>query len=797
MKQRKTVIALVLALVLAMFAGLIPNLGSAQGTETGTNTPQQSAAEDESSVSGGTTAEAASGNAVGTDGAQPAAEPAGDGAEAKPDAQLVVKPEVKLYPITATKQIAENERFRLYIDEKSGNVRVVDKRTNREWLGEPQADRTTLPNNKKFMDSPVHIRYTNGVDVTQTYTLKDKDNKLAIQSIEDGVRESFTLTQQGISFAIEIRLTSDGLKVTIPYDFIRESGSSHLVSLEPLPFFNAATEQDQGALFVPDGSGALIAYRPNHPKYLAGYSQPVYGPDYTYLVQFNDKIDQVWQHAMPPREYVALPVFGNYKNGIGFLGIATKGETDALINGTPSGIRNIPMYRASVEFVYRKNDVIFIGSSGDIPLYQGELVKGDREVRYVLLQGDDAGYVGMAKAYRKYLTDEAGVKPVAREAMPLNVTLYGGVLRDEVIGTTFIAMTTFAQAKSVIDAYGGKGVTNLQLTLEGWSKDGEFGNQPDHFPADSHLGGYADLKDLADYAKSKGVALYLKANYVRPYVDSDGFDKKADATRGLDRSVMKSYNYWVSNGYNNRSEIFYYLKPDHAYDKYIAREIEEYRKLGVAGVDLQYMGDTLYSDQDLKHLFSRQQTVDVWVKALDAFRQNVGKTAVDYGFAYTLGHVDRIDNAPTDDSGFIMTDSAVPFYEIALHGLVPYAAKPSNLRDDSQADFLRALEYGAEPSYELSYEPTEKLQRTHEDRLFSSSFVYWLEPSVQEYKVFQSLQDTVGGEPIVNHEQLSRYLFRTTYGDGTQVVVNYGSTDADADGVQVKAHGYAIFKGGA
>ena len=125
------------------------------------------------------------------------------------------------------------------------------------------------------------------------------------------------------------------------------------------------------------------------------------------------------------------PVFGNYRGGIGSVGIVdSSGQYDAKINATPSGIRAIPMYRTSVEFLYRKQDVIFIGTSGQIPFFQAEKIKGDRKVSYLLLQGEDAGYVGMAKAYRGYLQKEQNVKAIEQKGVPLNIRLYGGLERS-------------------------------------------------------------------------------------------------------------------------------------------------------------------------------------------------------------------------------------------------------------------------------------------------------------------------------------------------------------------------------
>ncbi len=147
---------------------------------------------------------------------------------------------MKRYPVTATKQIAENDGYKMYIDEKTGNIRLVDKHTNKEWLGTPQLPRTTMPNNKKFMDAAVHVKYTEGSDTVQTYLTKEKANKLKIETIDGGAKVTFQFVKEKLEFAIEYRLAEDGFELTIPEASIKESGKAKFVSIEPLPFWNAA-----------------------------------------------------------------------------------------------------------------------------------------------------------------------------------------------------------------------------------------------------------------------------------------------------------------------------------------------------------------------------------------------------------------------------------------------------------------------------------------------------------------------------------------------------------------------------
>lgn len=693
-------------------------------------------------------------------------------------------------------KMVENERFEMFVDEKNMNVKIVEKKTKTEWYGAPQVDKKTPPNNLKFIQSPVHISYTEGTETSQTYTLQDKENTMDLQKIDGGVKVNFSIEKYKISFAVEYLLTETGFEVNVPYESIQEQGTARLVSLELFPFFNAATNWAEGAVFVPDGSGALMKIKQQRSINFNTYSEFVYGSDPIFLKKSHQFVGPVWRQNHNPKQKAALPVYGIYADNKASLAIITKGDYDAKINAVPAGIRNISLYRAAAEFIYRNDDVIFLGNSGEIPLYQGLMIQGDRSVRFVLLENEEANYVGLARAYREYLTKEQNLQQVQLDGVPMQIRLFGGILRDEVIGKTFISMTTFEQAKTIIEKLLEQGIHNIELTIDGWSAKGIYGEQPRHFPVESNLGGFKGMQDLAVFAKQNGISLYLKVNYVRPFDDTGDFRKSSDAVYGIKRDPQKIYNYYVSNNYSRFSQLFYLLKPERVFQNHIQREIADYKELGIDGVHLKYMADLLYSDQDPKMLTSRNDTKDVWLKALELFNREIGKTAVDYGFAYALGHVSRIDDIPVNSSQFTFLDETVPFYQIVLHGLVPYTVKPSNLRDDPRIEFLRALEYGALPSYELTYAPTKNLQRTMESRLFSSHYDYWLESSIQEYKKMEKVYELVWDQSIVNHEKLKRSVFRTTYENGIQVLVNYDNKNTNIDSHEIEAYGYLVLKGG-
>lgn len=691
----------------------------------------------------------------------------------------------------------ENDRYHLYFDGRYGSVHVTDQQTGQSWDSIPMLDKTVPPNNRRYMSSPVFIRYTEGKGDSQTYPFKE-EGTLSAKLIDDGkaIRADLALGKLQMSFAIEYRLSEDGLEVSIPYDSIQDGYDKKLVAIEIMPFFEAATEQEEGALVIPDGSGALIKFKEDHPQFFYPYSEYVYGGDNAYQKHVYQKLKQNSQEILSygPRENVALPIYGLYKINKAFLAVINNGAEDAKVIAAPSGIRNIKLYRTSSEFIYRNDDKVFLGDSGEIPMTLSKMIPGDRSVRFIFLQGDQANYTGMANAYRNYLIAEEGIEPVQDQDVKYQLRLFGGVLQNEIIGSTFVSMTTFEQAKSIIDQLMDKGIHSLELTMEGWSDEGEFGDQPDHFPASRKLGGTNGLQDLSEYARSKGIDLYVTTNYVKPFYKSDGLRKSRDVIRGLNKEILKVYKPYVTTRQASR-ELYYYMKPKMVFERYITKEADTFSELGLGGVQLNYMGNTLYSDPGSKQPTNRLDTLNTWVKSMDLMRKQVGKTSVEYGFAYTFGHVDKITDIPLDSSQYFFADETIPFLQIALHGLIPYTATPSNLRDDPRIEFLRALEYGALPSFELTYEDPVLLKRTMVDDLFSSKAADWLDRSVEEYTQVADVLSQVSYESITSHEMLQSGVYSTTYANGIQVIVNYNETAVTAEGQVIQPYGFEA-KGG-
>jgi len=703
---------------------------------------------------------------------------------------------IQLSKVNANKLAASGSGLELYVDETNGQVRIVDTNSGKQWLGAPVPYEGLSSSNVVFVNNPINISYTVGKEIVTTTPEKEKAT-IALEMIEQGARFYYNIASLGLKLAVEYRLTDNGFEAKVPFASIVEEGKARLTGVELLPFFEAAEPAEEGALFIPDGSGALMRFKEERLANFDFYTDYIYSGDHAFRTNVYETVAKIRIEniAKQPNEAIALPVFGSYKADQAYLGIVAEGAADARIRAYPAGIRAVELYRINVEFLYRNNDTVFVGNSGEIPMTEKGLIEGDRSIRYVLLKGEQSGYVGMAAAYRQYLIDEGRIEPLAEPQANVQLIMLGGAERYESIGKSFVEMTTFQQAKEIVEKYRANGIEGIEVHLEGWSKGGVLGDQPDHFPAAKSLGGSKGLAELSGFMRDNGVPLYLEANYVKPFADSKAVKPLRDAIRGLNKEVMEVNRPFVTTRQLS-SELYYLLKPSLVFNKHIVMEMNDFAKTGASGVHFNYMGELIYSDHDKDPAFHRSATIGVWQQALDLAREKVGSASVDYGMAYTFGHIDRIQGVPTDSSNYTFMDETVPFYQLAIHGSIPYTAKPANLTDDPRIYKLKLLEFGAMPSYHIAYEPSSELKRTWIDSLFNSSYDYVLATDAAELSDIVKVLLPLSNQRMVNHEILQHKVNRTTYEDGTQVTVNYNPQAVTVGGHTVEAFGYSIAKGG-
>lgn len=654
----------------------------------------------------------------------------------------------------------QNDWYALYVRPDNTQIAVLDKKSGYRWTSNPTkadlAAETVKGQLLANLQSPfilTNVR-TQGADQTVRETLNNQTSGMQTSMIREqqGLQIEYSFPEKKLTFVMQYELTESGLKVKVPAAGIREEGAFVVFSLDLLPYFGTTPAKSDGYLFVPDGPGGLIRFDAEHASLSRGYSHEVYGKEVTSA--------ENWSRMGERREDIAYPVFGMKKGDKAFLAVMTKGEDSANISAVAPGIKST-FYQVFSSQIYREEYLYRMSRlAAPSKAIQKERLDRDREVEYRFLSGADADYVGMANAYRSYLQENGklGEELQPIEHVPLYLKIMGGNYEKAFGRIRYVAATTFEQAGDIINTLQNKGIGAIRTIFYGWQNQGDY-NMEKRFPIEPALGGESAAKTFISQMKERGVPVSFYEDFV--WVDShSSFSGKTDAIRGIDGTAF------VDDGW-------YIAKP--VYTAVTAAEtVNRLKKLGVDGIHFSGIGDMLFNDYESSGIQTRDYTKTIYNGILKYTQKELGSASVYRGNAYTLGQTNYIDGLPSDSSHDFMIDETVPFYPIVLHGYVPYTFSEGNLRDDEVTEFLRAIEYGAQPSFFVTHDDSRKLKDTPVNDLYSSRFDKWERRIEEEYGKFDSLSKLYS-QKITGHEKLSEKRFATTFEDGTRVIVDYGA----------------------
>ncbi|MDF2648522.1 MAG: hypothetical protein K0Q73_4327, partial [Paenibacillus sp.] len=662
--------------------------------------------------------------------------------------------------------VSENAQYSLLLDPKTSQIAVLNKQNGYLWrsnpaneqLGQETVKGTLLEN----LHSPYILEYTSGTETKRSVT-NAQDPKISIHYIpidNKGIQATYTHTALQLSVVIQYVLTDHGVEVIVPSEGIIETGNNKIFALNVLPFFGAVSKtEEQGYLFVPDGPGGLVYYDRKRPAIGTVYDFPIYGEDPANMKDRERKT---------PREQISYPVFGLKRSNQAFTAIVKEGQYTASVKAVLPG--NISSYNTvSANFNYRQEYGRKVSgiTKEVVSTIQKDRIHEDRRVEYRLLSGEAADYVGMADSYRTYLEENGVLGPQlkAKDRVPLQLSFVGGSTKPKFGGKQYEPATTFAQAELVVDDLMQNGVANIQVTYQGWQNSG-FVNSDERFPVVREIGGNQGAKQFVQAMHEKGIKVLFEDFTAWKNPKYSSFYVKSDGIRSIDKAVLldRTGRFIVDpiKAVRGQKEV-----------------IDQLKELGVDGIHyLDGPGNQLYSDYNPSSPLLRKDTSFYQQELLDYTRSQLGMVGVTRGNAYSLGHVDLIEDLPFTSSYDFMIDETVPFYPMVLHGSVEYTSTAANLRDIYDEQLLRAIEYGAIPFFMLTYSESRVLKETDYDFIYSGEYAVWKDRILDEYQKFNQLAG-VYDKRMVDHEKLSQGIYRTTYADGTQVTVNYNTKQFD------------------
>ena len=675
---------------------------------------------------------------------------------------------------------AENERLTLYLSADHCGFDVEDKATGVTWsssMNDPTFTGKLAGLNLKKASSLLTVNVTNldkgAGSITNAVLLNDKKLATSYELIDNGVRVHYDLANTGVALDVEILLEGETVLVRVPYETIDAYSDFSVVSIDMMPYLCSGSDNAEGFLFYPDGSGAILEFQDYaHFKELA-QTFSIYGntEKAACMLDFYDQEDPT----------VMMPVYGVSIGGNAMLAVIEGGAETARIT-VSSSTKIVAVNYVYANFQYRRGFDDMRVTSRSIKTYDKNAMETDYSVRLMFLPEGKASYSDMAIAYRDYLIEGGLTTNVGEQAVAID--LFMTAPEEGLLFDTQRTVTTLEEASRILDELDAAGVRSAQLSLKGWAKGG-YGSTPDRLPVDGAIGSAKELTALSEKAESMGSTLSLTANFVEASADSRTYSRRND--------VVYLSNYAILT---DPEEETFLLSPEVILEKYSAFA-QKADSLSLGGVRFERLGQYIPYNYNKSHYHTTAQSLAIYKQMLEDANARYNTVSVEGGAIWAAPYVDLMTGVPYEDSGFQFTTESVPFYQIVMHGLRDYTGTPGNLSSDLDREFLRWVEMGYLPYFELTWGSTEELMYTDYQSLFTAQYTAWIDEVAEIAKAFSegdlaALRTAL----ITEHTRVAGDLYRVTYDNGMTVYVNYSSADAQADGLTIPAMDYLVVKEG-
>lgn len=704
--------------------------------------------------------------------------------------------------------VAENEKYELYLDEDKISFCVKQKSTNEIFNSAliPDEHGVTVEDiNPKTLDryrSPFQLTYYDkSKDNASTISAYLEDFKLDSSGIKTyeikknndvvGFRAEYPIKSYGnskdvnITLKIDYTITDNGFDVSLPSGCITEEGHYAVTKVTLLPFFESASNDEDGYYLYPDGSGAIMEFKDSSHNGEQPVTYNVYGDLQNYTAMLGE-----WDEE---EAEVFIPVYGANVNNKSYTAIIKAGEETSSITITP-GTAKDPFNHLNATFEFRKafNDQRYAAAGSDktVLTFDNDLLDIPRSISFNLFEaGEDTNYSDMAVCYREYLQNDLGVKKDESEAdnIPVSIDFFMGIKEDGLIVDEFQTTTSFKQVETIIeDLLNNNQVETIEAQLKGWTKNGYY-TDPDQFPVNSHVGGKSGLKDLTNkYKDNNNVKITLETNLLEAKESADNYNMNTD--------TITLGNYMVFGATKADGDI-YLLSPNvsSAIFNDMLKNASKYKSENINGYSFKGVGKYLLYNYNSNNTLNLTQGKKIWEDMLKKNEDMYKTTVVEGANQYVLSSADKLTNIPYEDSGYRLTTEGVPFLQIALHGLIEFTGEPGNLSSDIEREKLKWIEYGYTPYFELTYESSDKLMYTDYNELFSSEYKTWQEEVRDTYRMFNDGLEDVWDACIISHEKVADDVVKVTYDNKKAVYVNYTDKEYKTDkGTIVESMSFAV-----
>ena len=593
------------------------------------------------------------------------------------------------------------------------------------------------------------------------------------------------------NITLEYRLDGPDFVVTVPLEEIEYRREYPLLTVAVLPFFGSGGLSDEGFMLVPDGSGAIINFN-NGKHNQAIYINSIYGYDYA-----------LKREALVLDNQAYFPVFGISNNNHSFICVLEDGHEGASVTADVSGrVHTFNFVHAS--FIVRNWDDVDISKAKvNARAFERFELSGSRQQRYIFADRD--GYVGMAETYRNYLMkNNPWLSRTDEKELPFALGLVGAIdRRENVMGvavTRPYPLTTYGQAAEIMESFTQNNINNLRVTMYGWFNGGVIHDAPTKFKLIRQMGGKKGFAYLLDTAERINTDIFFETDFTFIFntTNFNGFMINRDAAKRLSRDKVILFPYCVCYGERSRGtygrRYSYHLANQDYTVRAISSFYDNFTNAGASNITLSDFGRSLNSNFDVKKSFSRSDAAAMQQEQMAGLKDKGANLIIRGGFAHAAVHADFILDLPLESLDFNIVDESVPFYPMALRGIIPYTGEPLNLTRDHVHAVLKTVENGAGLQYLFMQATGESIQDTNYTRFFASDINRWRDRTFELYHRINSELGHTVNMFMTGHERVAPQATKTVYEDGTKVIVNYSFDQFEYEGIVIEARDFAVIR---
>lgn len=699
--------------------------------------------------------------------------------------------------IAVARVCGENEDFRLLIDDRLGNIALENKKTGYIWWSVPleaSRDKNATPLLINELRSSNKLTY--GIPSKHSTTILRSANdecEIIVKDVENGVKVTYRY-EKGFEIPVEYILENDHIRARLKISDMKEPDNENIITeMSIMNSFGAGDMTEEGYFIIPDGCGALVRFNNRKTMETNAYSQPVYGRDIT----------AVPTHKGAVTEQLYFPMYGIVKEDNAMLVIAEKGDANANLSVSVSEQSNSSYNFCGFNFTLRGTDTFYMSGSNDkFTVFEtGDIKTEDIELLYYPIAAKNADYTDVAEKYRQYLIENGGVeKKSIPQIPPVYVSLYGGMEKKKpVLGipvTKKTAVTDFMQGREILNDLTESGVDNIVAVYKNWTDNGIENKVDTTAKPSSVLGGKDGFTALSDFITDNGYELYPVSDN-RDFYSGNGYNSINNTCVRISGSYSRivSYDraYDIPDGFKDNMSL---LSPAY-YGEVFGDIAENYADAGISGVSLGNLTSSLYGDYGKREL-SRGDAKKLAAEGFKLISDKLEKGILaDNANAYAVPYASHIINVPLNSSRFDIFNEDIPFYQMVMHGLVPYSSTAVNGSADRDRLILTAAATGSYLNYDMIYEDAAELKDTEFDVYFYANYENHVISAAAEYRALKPLYEEIADKYITGYSADENGNITVSYSGGTVVkadfsenTISYGDNTIDLDNIEKGGYFY-------